>query len=99
MRILKGVTPLSGGLGAAPPKAFALEFRGTLRSLREFLMTTPATTSSTVIDSDVEKEPLDAQTRLILLGAGAVALLVLFGIGLAIFVMVVNNWNFLNWME
>lgn len=51
------------------------------------------------IDNDPEKEPLDTQTRLILLGAGAVGFLVLCAIGLAIFVMVVNNWNLLNWLE
>ncbi len=51
------------------------------------------------IDNDPEKEPLDIRTRLVLLGAGSVALLVLALIGLGVFVAVINNWNFLNWME
>lgn len=51
------------------------------------------------VDNDPEKEPLDFNTRLVLLGAGAVGFFVVCSIALVVFVMVVNNWNFLNWLE
>lgn len=62
-------------------------------------MSNPLPIATPAVDNDPEKEPLDLNTRLVLLGAGAVGLLVVFLVGLGIFVMVVNNWNLLNWLE
>lgn len=62
-------------------------------------MSNPLPIAIPAVDNDPEKEPLDLNTRLVLLGAGVVGLLVVSAVALGIFVMVVNNWNLLNWLE
>lgn len=62
-------------------------------------MSNPIPIAIPAVDNDPEKETLDTQTKVVLFGAGFAGLLVVAGIGLAVFVMVVNNWNLLNWLE
>jgi hypothetical protein len=79
--------------------AFPLEFHWAWSSFKVIPMTTPSTANDTASTSSPAYLPTDLRSRLMIFGAGSVAALVLAAAGLVVFVMVVNNWNVLNWLE